>query len=141
MKRWSKLQKQIYLILDDKIDLQIHCSMYRMNSQQGSVDLPRYWISLNKEIIFDYPKIATSKEAYPYITDISNISNLFREYLDTPKNQILTQNFTADEYGITDLLKAADKRIGVEKLEQHFQNNTVKNIDICQKILKARMSK
>lgn len=141
MKRWSKLQKQIYLIIDDKIDLQIHCSMYRMNSQQGSVDLPRYWISLNKEIIFDYPKIATSKEAYPYITDISNISNLFREYLDTPKNQILTQNFTADEYGITDLLKAADKRIGVEKLEQHFQNNTVKNIDICQKILKARMSK
>lgn len=141
MKRWSKLQKQIYLIIDDKIDLQIHCSMYRMNSQQGSVDLPRYWISLNKEIIFDYPKIATSKGAYPYITDISNISNLFREYLDTPKNQILTQNFTADEYGITDLLKAADKRIGVEKLEQHFQNNTVKNIDICQKILKARMSK
>lgn len=112
-----------------------------MNSQQGSVDLPRYWITLNKEIIFDYPKIATSKEAYPYITDISNISNLFREYLDTPRNQILTKNFTADKYGITDLLKAADKRLGVEKLEQHFQNNTVKNIDICQNILKARKSK
>lgn len=141
MKRWSKLQKQIYLIIDDKIDLQIHCSVYRMNSQQGSVDLPRYWITLNKEIIFDYPKIATSKEAYPYITDISNISNLFREYLDTPKNQILTKNFTADKYGITDLLKAADKRHGVEKLEQYFQDNTVKNIDACQKILKARMSK
>lgn len=141
MKRWSKLQKQIYLIIDDKIDLQIHCSVYRMNSQQGSVDLPRYWITLNKEIIFDYPKIATSKEAYPYITDISNISNLFREYLDTPRNQILTKNFTADEYGITDLLKAADKRHGVEKLEQYFQDNTVKNIDACQKILKARMSK
>lgn len=141
MKRWSKLQKQIYLIIDDKIDLQIHCSVYRMNSQQGSVDLPRYWITLNKEIIFDYPKIATSKEAYPYITDISNISNLFREYLDTPRNQILTKNFIADEYGITDLLKAADKRHGVEKLEQYFQDNTVKNIDACQKILKARMSK
>lgn len=31
MKRWSNLQKQLYLILDNKINLQIHCSVYRMN--------------------------------------------------------------------------------------------------------------
>ena len=55
MRRWSKLQKELYLIIDPNIDFQIHCSVYRMQSRMGSTDLPRYWITLNKEIIFDYP--------------------------------------------------------------------------------------
>ena len=138
MKRWSNLQKQLYLILDNKINLQIHCSVYRMNSQRGSTNLPRYWITLNREIIFDYPKILVSKEDYPYTTEISDISELLREYLDSPKEQILAKNFGNDKYGITNLLKAADTRISINKLEQYFQNNIVKNADICKTILKAR---
>ncbi len=138
MKRWSNLQKQLYLILDNKINLQIHCSVYRMNSQRGSTNLPRYWITLNREIIFDYPKISVSKEDYPYTTEISDISELLREYLDSPKEQILAKNFGNDKYGITNLLKAADTRISINKLEQYFQNNIVKNADICKTILKAR---
>ena len=138
MKRWSKLQRQLYLIFDDKIDLQIHCSVYRMNSQRGSTDLPRYWIRLNKKIIFDYPRIATEKEDYPYITEISDISDLLKEYLDTPKEQILMKTFERDKYGITNLLKAANVRISVNKSAQYFQNNKVENIDICQMILQAR---
>ena len=138
MKRWSNLQKQLYLILDNKINLQIHCSVYRMNSQRGSTNLPRYWITLNREIIFDYPKISVSKEDYPYTTEISDISELLRGYLDSPKEQILAKNFGNDKYGITNLLKAADTRISINKLEQYFQNNIVKNADICKTILKAR---
>ena len=138
MKRWSNLQKQLYLILDNKINLQIHCSVYRMNSQRGSTNLPRYWITLNREIIFDYPKISVSKEDYPYTTEISDISELLREYLDSPKEQILAKNFGNDKYGITNLLKAAYTRISINKLEQYFQNNIVKNADICKTILKAR---
>lgn len=140
MKRWSKLQKQLYLIFDDKIDLQIHCSVYRMKSQRGSTDLPRYWITLKKKIIFDYPKIATEKEDYPYVTEISDISDLLKDYLDTPKEQILTKIFDSDKYGIINLLKAADKRISVNKLEQYFQNKIVENTDICRMILQARKS-
>lgn len=56
MRRWSKLQKELYLMIDPSIDFQLHCSVYPMRSQRGSTDLPRYWITLNKEIIFDYPK-------------------------------------------------------------------------------------
>ena len=138
MKRWSNLQKQLYLILDNKINLQIHCSVYRMNSQRGSTNLPRYWITLNREIIFDYPKILVSKEDYPYTTEISDISELLSEYLDSRKEQILAKNFGNDKYGITNLLKAADTRISINKLEQYFQNNIVKNADICKTILKAR---
>lgn len=56
MKRWSSLQRELYQILDEKINFQIHLSMYRMQSQYGGTDMPRYWITLGDEIIFDYPK-------------------------------------------------------------------------------------
>ena len=88
MKRWSTLQRELYKIIDEHIKFQIHLSKYRMNSQYGSTDLPRYWITLGDEIIFDYPKQFVDKEGtenliknlkgeklyYPYQTDISNIS-------------------------------------------------------------------
>lgn len=102
--------------------------------------MPRYWITLKKKIIFDYPKIATEKEDYPYVTEISDISDLLKDYLDTPKEQILTKIFDSDKYGIINLLKAADKRISVNKLEQYFQNKIVENTDICRMILQARKS-
>ncbi len=53
MSRWSKLQREFYTIRADGLDLQIHCRVYRMQSQRGSADLPRYWITLGKEIIWD----------------------------------------------------------------------------------------
>ena len=54
MSAWSKLQKSLYLIVADNVDFQIHCSVYRMKSQRGSTDIPRYWITIGKDIIFDY---------------------------------------------------------------------------------------
>lgn len=89
MKRWSKLRKLLYGIIAKNIDLQIHCSVYRMQSQRGSTNLPRYWITLNKEIIFDYSKQFTDTfnlSTYPYKTEISEISDPIREYLYTPSN-------------------------------------------------------
>lgn len=55
MKRWSKLQKELYNLIAPELDFQIHCRAYRMDSQSGSTDLPRYWITLGKETIWDYP--------------------------------------------------------------------------------------
>lgn len=56
MKRWSKLQKRLYELVDESIDFKLHCTVYRMQSRRGSTDLPRYFITLAGEIIFDYPK-------------------------------------------------------------------------------------
>ncbi len=132
--RWSKLQRELYEIITGVINIQIHCSAYPMDSQYGGAKLPRYWISLDKEIIFDYPKqfvIKTSnvryrgnvrnlsgKAAYyPYGTDISEISELIKEYIDTPKNEILTKQFDHDHWGLVNILRAADRRIGTRRLE------------------------
>lgn len=133
MAAWSKLQKSLYLIVSDKVDFQIHCSVYRMNSQRGSTDLPRYWITVGKDIIFDYPKQFMNNEEsknYPYITQISDISDLIREYIDCPVNLLPKKEFENDLWGLTDILKAVDKRLGKERLNNYFisSNSVIENI-------------
>lgn len=62
-RRWSKLQKALYNIIDPKVKLQIHCVAYPMRSKTGYANnnVPRYWITIEKEIIWDYPKIFHSR--------------------------------------------------------------------------------
>lgn len=135
MKRWSSLQRELYQIIDERIGFQIHCSKYRMKSRYGSTDLSRYWITIKvngkSEIIFDYPKqfvdnsgsaawgncvknLKGKKHCYPYTTDISE---LIREYIDTPKEFIVSKHFENDCWGLANILKAADKRIGKRRLD------------------------
>lgn len=123
MSSWSKLQKELYKIVDSRLDFQIHCVVYRMKSQRGSTDLPRYFITLGKDIIFDYPKQFAEQEAeklypYPYTADVSDISDLIREYMDTPTDELLDKNFETDKWRLTEILKAADKRIGKRRLDE-----------------------
>lgn len=70
MKKWSKLQKELYLIIDPKIDFQIHCVVYPMRGDRATSPCPRYWITIGKEIIFDYPKEFTDKKHYPIIMNL-----------------------------------------------------------------------
>lgn len=134
MSVWSKLQKSLYSIISDKLNFQIHCSVYRMKSQRGTTDLPRYFITIDKEIIFDYPKQFLNREEiknYPYETEISDISMCIREYIDCPVALLPEKKFENDLWGITEILKAADKRIGKEKLQGYFSatgNPAVKKI-------------
>jgi hypothetical protein len=101
-----------------------------MGSQYGSTDLPRYWFQIGKETIWDYPKdflmdseyfIGDQKmtlvDIYPYDNEISAISNIIREYIDTPKEIVFEKVFERDKWGLTDMLKASDRRIGKERLK------------------------
>lgn len=150
MKRWSKLQKLLYNIIDENINFQIHCVAYRMKSQYGSTDLPRYYITLDKEIIFDYPADFINDEGfvklvdvgmtkhYPYNTDISDISNLIKEYIDTPIDEIMSKHFENDHYGFINIIRASDRRIGArrfQELKKKISNKAAK------KVIEARMKK
>ncbi|MDR1896990.1 MAG: hypothetical protein LBR10_09405 [Prevotellaceae bacterium] len=129
---WSKLQREIYDLISSDINFQIHCVAYPMRSRtsRGSTDIPRYWITLGKEIIWDYPKDFLAKAGstedcsgkvhpyYPFTTDIHDISDLIREYIDTPQKALFDKNFEKDKWGLTDILKAADRRIGVRRLSR-----------------------
>lgn len=152
MKRWSSLQREINKIIDEHIDMQIHLSKYRMDSQYGSTDLPRYWIVLGNDIIFDYPKqfickddngtfiknLKGEKLFYPYQTDISDISALIREYIDTPKEDVFSKHFDNDYWGLINILRAADRRIGLRRLE--LLKRKTKN-KAAQKIIAQRMNR
>ena len=123
MKPWSKLQKRLYGIIDPRIDFQIHCVAYPMKSGKGSTALPRYYITIGKEIIWDYPKDfiagtqSGSESLYPYENDATAISLLIEEYIETDKTLLFHKEFPADRWDLTDILKASDRRIGRKRLQ------------------------
>lgn len=144
-KPWSKLKREISALFSPDINIRLHCAAYRMKSQRGSTDLPRYWITLNKETIWDYPRDFKNqavsdhrsfpdgiysgvslllRNTCPYGSDTATISGLIREYIDTPEAELLTKPFEKDRWGLTDILKAADRRIGKRRLPllQRFGN-------------------
>jgi hypothetical protein len=148
MRTWSKLQKEIYDLISPDIKFQIHCVAYPMRSQYGSTDLPRYWITLGKEIIWDYPKdFGLNKiewtpqnpfvDRYPYQNDVSEISELIREYIDTPRNELFDKEFKNDKWGLTCILKAADRRIGMRRLNELAKQATNNTASI--KVIKYRI--
>ena len=73
---------------------------------------------------------------YPYGNDISDIGELIREYIDTPKEELFKKHFDADEWGLANILKAADKRIGKRRLQILAKN---KKNQAMQKVIAARL--
>ena len=122
VKRWSKLQAEVEDLFSPGHKAKIHCSVYRMKSQRGNTNLPRYWITVNGNIIWDYPKNTIDNTEYPYITDISEISNLLREYIDTPRDVLKKKIFKNDRWGLTSILKALDRRI-IWSIEEYGTKN------------------
>lgn len=142
-KRWSKLQSRLYNLIDPKIDFQIHCALYEMNSNDGwhGSKLPRYFITIDKEIVFDYPKnFDTTKKygftSYPWDTDVSEISNVIEEYIQCSVSEILSE-FENDKWGITDIFRACDRRIGKRRLRE--LKHSITN-EILLEIIKRRLN-
>ena len=138
-KPWSKLKKDLSKLFDENLDVDIHQSVYRMQSQMGNSDLPRYFVTFNKEIIFDFPKMFineklesgfgkgyTVKNLYPYDGTVSELSQIIREYINTPKEEILTKKYGQD-FGLVDILISCDRRLGKEKLKEYASKIEEKN--------------
>lgn len=143
-KRWSKLQSEIYNLIDPEIDLQIQCRKdFKHNCHHGSSCSAQgnYWITLGRgdlqETLFHYRDGDCSQ---PY-EDIPRISQTIREYIDTPKDQIINKKFEHDRWGFTELLKCADRRVGKrskDTLAALILTGDTKNKEACIKILKKR---
>ena len=141
-KRWSKLQGRLYNLMDKAIDFQIHCAVYEMNSNNGwhGSKLPRYFITVDKKIVFDYPKDFDTTEkygynSYPWDGDVSEISNMIEEYIQCPEPELM-RDFENDHWGITDIFRVCDRRIGKRRLLEMKGNITNEVLlDIIQKRL------
>lgn len=120
--RWSRLKKLLEDILDPDLDLKIHCSAYR--GEDGPA-IGRYWIILNGQIIFDEPKQISRQLAQGLEnTTATQITGLLRTYLDTPKEDLLSNEFPGDLYGLIDILRAADRRIGKRRVLELMQRGS-----------------
>jgi hypothetical protein len=118
-KRWSKLQARLYNLMEPAVNFQIHCALYEMKSlgHYGS-RLSRYFITVDKEIVFDYPKDMELDKKYIYLwnSDVDKISNLIEEYIQRPKEELF-EDFPNDKWGIVDILRACDRRVGKKRLQ------------------------
>ena len=65
------------------------------------------------------------------------ISVLFREYIDTPKEELFDKVFSDDYWGVTDIFKAADARIGIRRLK--ILREKVKENNAAIKVIDARL--
>lgn len=130
-KRWSKLKKLIEDLFAPGLPLQIHCTAIRTTpDNEGSLAevLGVFKVCLAKNVIWNFPRQFVNEETvYPdggnqYSFGVRDLNELLRDYLDTPKNALLKKEFSRDFFGLTNILKAADRRLGLERLELHFKD-------------------
>ena len=146
---FSKLKKNIESLFDEKLKMQFCCIVYPMRSQRGSTSMPRYYVKLGKEIIWDFPKDFKYKEMDIYQWSENNdLCNLVRDYIDTPLEKLLNKKFKQDTFKITvqylqertqenvvlefrlaELFKASDRRLGKEKLLKWATKINNPNVD------------
>ena len=134
---FSKLKKQIENLFDPALDMEFCCSAYPMRAKTGYAQnsITRFYVRLGKDIIWDYQKDFAVKDIdYGLWSRDNGISDLVREYIDTPVAELLDKDFEGENkayslfnymtekhsevsvsYGLTDLFKAADRRLGKRK--------------------------
>lgn len=151
LRRWSKLQKRIYAVRDPQLNLQIHCVVYRHDNIVGQGLIPRYFVTLNGEIIFDFPKDFPISDIdfqqYAHRPDgegermaevykrspeaVSDISCALDQYLNADQVTRLT---IKDYWGILDIIRAADRRVGVRQWDRLYETSSA----AARKVLDAR---
>lgn len=109
--RWSALRRDLQSLWVEDVNFDIHQTVYT-NVSRG---LPRLWATLDKEVILDFWKDYQNETPRLYPCDIRKISDILRAYIDTPVERLM-EPVEGDFTGITDLLRAMDRRLGKTKL-------------------------
>jgi len=161
-KPWSKLKARIEALWVPGLPLAIHANAYTHRTDHDSYQLPRHWFLLDGEVIFDFPGpfmvpnpargayIHTFEDLYVYRDEASKpipaipgwrhqpshiISLLLRDYLDRPRDRLM-EPFKDDYWEFTDILRAADARIGKARLRDW--SKTLDDGHPARKVLAAR---
>ncbi len=115
-KPWSKLKKSLMLLMDTNIGFDMHCSVHNPHIWMWpELRNARLWIVIGKENVWDFPNdFLDRKWIYE---DIEKISDLIREYIETPHDELLTKQFD-DKYQLVPILRACDRRVGKRRLRQ-----------------------
>ena len=147
-KRWSKLQKKIDDLVDPALNFQIHCVKYRVPGHGGMQEFPRYFVTLDGKTSFDCPKDYPLGDSNCGKLDISclffgrasDISDAISKYLNAPEEVRMT---ITDPWGIVDIIRAADRRIGRRRWDQVFalSNFAGRRVLLARRATKERKDK
>lgn len=118
MARFSKLQKKIYNLFDEKLigRVQFHETVYDYPSQCTSI--PAIRIDLDGELLYEWPKDISydlnynNGKNYWFSSDITYINNAIDDYINCPKNELFTRDFNDYETGLISIIRACDRRVG-----------------------------
>ena len=129
-KRWSKLKKEVESLFTEGLNLELHCidvnrSIDSKNGNMGEglsmLSLGNYIVNLNKETIWNFPKNFKEPnweawpEGNPWKYSVSEINALVRDYINTPKEELLNKNFPDDLFSLTKILLEADRRLSINR--------------------------
>lgn len=53
---------------------------------------------------------------------VRHLNELLKDCLHTPKDDLLKKKFSHDHFGMTNILKAEDRRIGYQRLQKLFKD-------------------
>ena len=121
-KPWSKLKSRVEALWDPALPLAIHCTAYSNSVSRRDSRLSRHWLALGGSIIWDFPgqfleeAPPRGRKAPPIAAPLfpnggSVIGELLREYVDRPVADLF-RPFEDDGWELTDILRAADRRLG-----------------------------
>ena len=114
MRRWSKLKKKVEKLMDKNLNFKIYCNAYEIGSFGN--EIPRWWITINGEIIWDFPKHYSQEDWYYEDLDISQRLDT---YINSPSDDInMLIDLTEDQFDLIHLLLTCDKRIGKRRLSK-----------------------
>ena len=109
---WSQIQRKLYEIIDPKINLQVHCAVYPGGGKTCANGIPRFWVTLDGEVIFDcqhdFMFMWHDKDFdignLPFEDDISWCCGIVIRHFQAPVDRLMTLH---DRFGLTDILLAA----------------------------------
>ena len=123
---WSKLQSSLYQVIDSKTGFQIHCCAYNIGE---CLPLPRYWITIGKKIVWDFPQnVMWDNSGWYFLDEAKAISRLIKSYIDCPIDELLSCSFY-DRWKMLSFLQACDKRIGKRRLEKMLEQEKFTCVD------------
>ena len=130
MKRWSKLQSRIYGMVAPQLPFQIHYIAYPMRSERGSTLIPRCYITIGKEIIWDFPRDFPDAcvDSYSACTECFPIATLLRMWTDASSDDLLEFAPPADRWGLAEILLAVDRRMGRKRLRLLYERTKNENV-------------
>lgn len=113
--RWSKLRQLITSLWDPALEMDIHCTVHR---RSGGSPVGRYWVTLRGKTLWAVPGGPSAELTADPRAEL--VTAILREYVDLPREALLHHEFAEDVFGLADLLRAADRRLGKRSLEKYF---------------------